>query len=164
MSTNSQLAPDFSLPDQNGVVRSLKDYSGKWVVLYFYPHNRSLNCTRQACRFRDEYRALKQFGNAEIIGINKGSVESHKAFTERHMLNFPVLSDVGHAVTSAFGAWRSKGTAFYDKPFGTRRQTFIIDPSGKIVKSYRRVTNVSLHVEQVIADLHELQSKQLNHA
>ncbi len=151
-------APDFSLPDQNGVKRSLADYKGRWVVLYFYPHDRSLNCTKEACNFRDEYRAITQFGNAEVIGVNRASVESHKRFSERHHLNFPILSDVGHKVTGAFGAWRAGKAKLYDRPFGTRRNTYIINPAGEIVKTYCSVDPNS-HAEQVISDLQALQNK-----
>lgn len=152
-------APDFSLPDQNGEIRSLKDYKGRWVVVYFYPSDRSLNCSREACNFRDEYRVIQQFGNAEVIGINKAPVTSHKKFAERHDLNFPILSDLGHKVTNSFGAWRTNGIAFYDRPFGTRRNTYIINPEGVIVKSYIGVKNVNQHVEAVINDLQTLQSQ-----
>lgn len=150
-------APDFKLSDQNGVIRTLKEYRGYWLVLYFYPKNSSLNCTREACNFRDEYRIINQFGNAEVIGINKASVTSHKKFAEKNKLNFPILSDAGHAVTSAYGAWRSgKAKIWLDKPFGTRRYTYIIDPAGYIVKTYTSV-DPSTHAEEVIDDLHALQ-------
>jgi len=150
-------APDFSLPDQQGVARSLSDYKGRWVVLYFYPKDNSLNCTKEACRFRDEYRIITQFGNAEVIGVNIGSVSSHKRFAERHHLNFPILSDTGHQVASAFGAWRSGKATLLDRAFGTRRNTYIIDPEGKIAKAYYKVDPEN-HTEEVISDLQTLQS------
>ena len=150
-------APDFELIDQYGVKRSLKDYRGRWVVLYFYPYDRSLNCTKEACNFRDEYRIISQFGNAEIIGVNPGSVAQHKKFTERHKLNFPVLSDAGHKIAETYGAWRTNPVKFYDRPFGTRRNTYIINPKGEIAKVYHKVDPNS-HAEEVIRDLQELQS------
>jgi peroxiredoxin Q/BCP len=153
-----RLAPNFSLPDQNGVTKSLADYLGRWIVLYFYPHDKSLNCTREACNFRDEYRIISQFGDAEIIGINKGSVESHQRFAKKHHLNFTILSDAGHKVTSAYGAWRSSPAKLYDRPFGTRRNTYLINPAGEIVKTYLNV-DPNKHAEQVISDLQILQSK-----
>lgn len=156
-------APDFSLPDQQGVPRSLSDYKGRWVVLYFYPKDNSLNCTKEACRFRDEYRIITQFGNAEVIGVNQGSVSSHKKFSERHRLNFPILSDTGHNVASAFGAWRNGKATILDRPFGTRRNTYIIDPDGNIAKTYRGVDPDS-HTEEVIADLQALQAAMLDKA
>jgi peroxiredoxin Q/BCP len=153
----NQKAPDFCLLDQEGVTRSLDDYAGRWLVVYFYPHDRSLNCTREACTFRDEYRIISQFGNAQIIGINKGTVESHKDFADKNHLNFPILSDPGHKVTSAYGAWRSSAAKLYDRPFGTRRNTYIINPEGFIVKTYENVAP-SDHVAQIIEDLQLLQS------
>lgn len=151
-------APDFSLADQNGKTRSLDDYKGRWLVLYFYPHDKSLNCTKEACNFRDEYRIISQFGDAEIIGVNHASVEQHKNFADKHHLNFPILSDASHKVTSAYGAWRSSPVKFYDWPFGTRRNTYIINPDGEIVKTYLKV-DPNKHAEQVIKDLQELQKK-----
>ena len=151
-------APDFQLSDQNGVIRSLGDYKGRWVVVYFYPKDSSLNCTREACNFRDEYRVISQFGNAEVIGINRASVNRHKKFADKHKLNFPILSDAGHKVTSAFGAWRTGVVNYWpDKPFGTRRNTYIVDPDGFIVKSYTNVDPMT-HAEQVINDLQDLQA------
>jgi len=153
-------APDFTLPDQNGKTHRLNDYAGRWVVVYFYPQDNSLNCTKEACNFRDEYRALEQFGNAAVIGINHGSVESHKRFAEQHHLNFPILSDTGHRITEAFGAWRTNPSRPLDKLYGTRRNTYIINPEGHIVREYLS-PKVRDHVEQVISDLQELQAQAL---
>jgi thioredoxin-dependent peroxiredoxin len=153
-------APDFTLPDQNGIDRSLVDYRGRWVVLYFYPRDNSLNCIREACRFRDEYQIIGQFGNAEVIAINKASVRSHKRFSDKHRLNFLVLSDAGHKVTSLYGAWRSNSGKLVDMAFGTRRNTYIIDPVGDIVKTYLGVSTKN-HVEQIISDLQGLQAQAL---
>jgi peroxiredoxin Q/BCP len=149
-------APAFSLQDQDGVRHALKDYKGRWVVVYFYPNDNSLNCTKEACNFRDEYRIISQFGDAAVIGINKGSVESHQRFAARHHLNFPILSDPGHKVTSAYGAWRSNPVKFYDRPFGTRRNTYLINPEGHIVKTYLSV-DPNNHAQEVISDLQALQ-------
>jgi peroxiredoxin Q/BCP len=152
-------APDFTLHDQKGIQHSLRDYRGHWVVLYFYPRDNSLGCTTEACNFRDEYRIIAQFGAAEVIGINKGSVKSHQQFARRHHLEFPILSDPGHKVTKAYGAWlRGFTTArLLDKPFGTRRNTYLIDPDGNIVKEYITV-NPDAHAAEVITDLQAFQS------
>ena len=139
-------------------MRSLSDYIGRWVVVYFYPRDNSLNCTKEACNFRDEYRIISQFGNADIIGINHASAASHKKFSDRHHLNFPILSDSGHKVTSAYGAWRSNAPKIYDLTFGTRRNTYIVNPEGYIVKSYLSVSPNN-HAEEVIADLQLLQQQ-----
>jgi peroxiredoxin Q/BCP len=151
-------APDFELPDQDGVLRKLSDYHGRWIVLYFYPRDDSLGCTAEACNFRDEYRIIAQFGSAEVIGINRGSVKSHKRFTENHHLNFPILSDKGHKITKTYGAWRVgfEKARILDKPFGTRRNTYLINPEGFIAKSYISV-NPDTHATEVITDLQTLQ-------
>lgn len=153
----SKKAPDFQLLDQDGTERSLTDYAGSWLVLYFYPKDDSLNCTREACEFRDEQRILAQFGNAKVIGINKGSVTSHKKFSEKNHLKFPLLSDPTHVVTKAYGAWRTPGARLVDRPYATRRNTYLIDPTGTIVKHYTGVTPRN-HVETIIRDLQELQT------
>lgn len=150
-------APAFSLPDQNGITRTLTDYSGHWLVVYFYPNDKSLNCKREACYFRDEQKVIAQFGNTAIIGINKGSVQSHKKFVERNHLNFPILSDPTHEITKAYGAWRSNPVKWHDRSFATRRNTYLIDPKGHIVKEYLGVTPRG-HVETIISDLQKLQN------
>jgi peroxiredoxin Q/BCP len=151
-------APSFSLPDQHGKIQNLSDYLGRWVVLYFYPQDFSFNCTRETCNFRDEYRAIAQFGNAEIMGINRGSIASHSAFSRSFRLEFPLLSDAGHVVTSMFGAWRNGNPRLFDKPFGTRRNTYIIDPKGYIIEEFLSI-NPETHAEEVINALQALQSK-----
>ncbi|MBC7581684.1 peroxiredoxin [Aeromicrobium sp.] len=150
-------APDFELLDQDGTLRRLADYRGHWLVIYFYPNDRSINCTREACHFRDEQKILVQFGNAAVVGINKASVAAHKKFSDRNYLNFPILSDPGHVVTEAYHAWRSNSAPWYDLAFGTRRNTYIINPQGLIVKEYLGVAARN-HVETVIRDLQELQA------
>ncbi|MDL2362794.1 MAG: peroxiredoxin [Patescibacteria group bacterium] len=149
-------APNFSLPDQNGFIRSKKDYAGKWLVLFFYPKDRSLNCTRQVCAFRDESVIIGQFGNAEIVGVNHESIASHKSFATRKHLNFPLLSDEDYAVTKAYGAYKTNRPKPYDLIFSTRRNTYLIDPAGNIVKEYLSITP-GRHAQEVISDLHELQ-------
>lgn len=91
-------APNFTLPDQNGNNKSLSDYAGKWLVLYFYPKDDTLGCTTEACNFRDERRVIAELGNAEIIGISKDSVASHAKFAEKYNLDFSLLSDPEHKI------------------------------------------------------------------
>ncbi len=150
-------APPFALLDQEGNSRKLSDYKGRWLVVYFYPDDRSLNCRREACFFRDEQKILAQFGNTAVVGINKSSVAVHKRFSDQNHLNFPILSDPGHEVTDAYGAWRTKQSKWYDRPFGTRRNTYIVNPRGKIVKEYLGITPNG-HVEAIIQDLQILQN------
>lgn len=148
-------APDFSLADQDGVTRSLKDYRGRWLVLYFYPKDTTPGCKREACAFRDENSVIAQFGNSAIIGVSRDSVASHKRFAEKHNLNFPLLSDPDHKVIEAYGAWQEK-SMFGKRYMGIKRSTVLIDPAGKIAKTYPNV-NPRNHAAEIIVDLQSLQ-------
>lgn len=101
-------APDFSLLDQNSENHSLRDYRGKWVVLYFYPKDETPGCALEACGFRDTREAIAEFGNAVVLGVSKDSPESHRKFAEKHGLNFTLLSDPDHAVAAAYDSWGPK--------------------------------------------------------
>lgn len=150
-------APDFKLPDQDGKIRSLSDYKGKWLVLYFYPRDNTSGCTTEACNFRDERDAISEYGNAVVVGISKDSVASHKKFIEKNNLNFTLLSDESHKTIEAYGAWVPK--KFMGREYvGINRNTYIIDPSGEIVKEYIGV-NPKNHAVEIIKDLKELQTK-----
>ncbi len=144
-------APQFSLPDQDGVVHSLSDYKGKWVVLYFYPKDDTPGCTKEACTFRDLQETFNK-KNAVIFGVSKDSVESHKKFSQKFKLPFPLLSDPSHEVISAYGAWGKK--KFLGREFeGIMRNTYLINPQGEIEKTYEKVDPVK-HIEEILADLH----------
>ena len=149
-------SPDFSLSDQNGTVHSLKDYAGKWLVLYFYPKDDTPGCTTEACSFRDERDAIAQTGNADVVGISKDSVASHKKFMEKYHLNFTLLSDPEHKVIEAYGSWKPKKIMGREY-IGTQRNTFIISPDGMIAKEYRGV-NPKDPAVQIINDLKTLQA------
>jgi peroxiredoxin Q/BCP len=142
-------APDFDLLDQNGHQQRLKDYRGKWVVLYFYPKDDTPGCTTEACSFRDEYYRIRQL-HAEVLGVSLDDVTSHKAFAEKYHLPFPLLADTGHQTAKDYGVYRSYGIFSL-----ASRQTFIIDPQGKIAKHYRSVSP-KLHTSQIIKDLQVL--------
>lgn len=149
-------APDFSLQDQNGKTHTLKDYAGKWVVLYFYPKDDTPGCTKEACSFRDEREVIAELGNAEVIGISKDSVASHKKFADKYNLNFTLLSDESLDTIKAYNAWGER--SMYGKIYlGIIRSTYIIDPKGNIVKEYPKV-NPKDHALQIIKDLEELQA------
>lgn len=149
-------APDFSLPDKDGNIHTLADYAGKWLVLYFYPKDDTPGCTTEACSFRDEREAIAELGNAEVVGISKDSVQSHKKFLEKYHLNFTLLSDPAHTTIEAYGSWQPK--KFMGREYiGTMRNTFIINPDGQIVKEYRGV-DPKTHAAEIIADLRELQA------
>ena len=150
-------APDFTLPDQNGVIHTLADYAGKWLVLYFYPKDETTGCTTEACSFRDGREVIARLGRAEVVGISKDSVESHKNFAAHHNLLFTLLSDPEHTVIAAYGAWKPDASQGSDY-IPTQRNTVIIDPHGDIVKSYQGV-DPTTHVGQVIADLKFLQGR-----
>lgn len=151
-----QKAPDFRLSDQNGNVHSLKDYAGKWLVLYFYPKDNTAGCTAEACNFRDEREAIAELGNAEIVGVSTDSVDSHKNFADKNHLNFTLLSDPEHKTIAAYDSWQPQ--KFLGREFlGTKRNTFIIDPAGKITKKYEGV-DPKTHAAEIIQDLKLLQT------
>lgn len=130
-------APDFTLFDKDGNEVSLSDFSGKKIVLYFYPKDNTPGCTRQACAFAESFEKFKEL-DAVVIGISKDSVSSHVKFAEKYSLPFVLLSDPEHKVIEAFGAWQEKKN--YGKTyFGTVRSTFIIDKNGIIEKVMPKV-------------------------
>lgn len=146
-------APAFKLQDQNGKWHELKDYRGKWVALYFYPKDKTPGCTTQACEFRDNVFAFRDAG-AVILGVSVDDVESHKEFSEKHSLPFPILADDKKVVAKEYGVLkRFLGTIELAK-----RDTFLIDPEGKIVRHYADVDPKG-HSQLVLKDIKELQAK-----
>jgi peroxiredoxin Q/BCP len=144
------LAPAFSLEDQSGKPRSLADFRGKWVVLYFYPKDDTPGCTEEACNFRDDIFALEQMG-AQVLGVSLDDSASHARFAKKHGLPFPLLADPSGAVTRSYGAL-TEGSRY------ARRYTFLIDPAGKVAKVYTSV-ETSRHSAEVIADLKRLSKR-----
>lgn len=144
-------APKFSLADDKGVIHTLDQYNGKWVVLYFYPKDDTPGCTIEACSLRDARNDLVALG-AEVIGVSADDASSHTKFSDKHELNFTLLSDPETTTIEAYGAW---GPKMFGK-LGIQRKTFIIDPKGQVVKVYGRVTPLG-HGEQVVAELQRLQ-------
>ena len=143
-------APPFSLPDQNGKMQSLTDYSGKKVLLYFYPKDDTPGCTTEACNFRDRLNELKDHG-VQVLGVSKDSVDSHKKFAEKFDLNFPLLSDENGTLVKAYGVWKEK--SMYGKTYmGISRESFLIDEEGNLVKHYEKVKPEE-HVEEVLRDV-----------
>lgn len=130
-------APDFTLNDKNGNAVSLSDFKGRKVVLYFYPRDNTPGCTRQACAFTGLYGEFKK-KNVEVIGISKDSVASHAKFSEKHGLDFVLLSDPELIAIQAYGVWQEK--KLYGKvSMGVVRTTFIIDENGNIEKVMPKV-------------------------
>ncbi len=130
-------APEFSLPDQNGEMRSLSDYRGQKVVLYFYPKDMTSGCTKQACSFGELYPQFREKG-AAVLGVSKDSVASHKKFEEKYGLPFTLLSDTEKTVIQAYDVWKEKKN--YGKvSMGVVRTTYLIDEDGMIVKAFGNV-------------------------
>ena len=146
-------APDFKLQDQNGKWHTLGDYRGKWVALYFYPKDQTPGCTTQACDFRDNIFAYREAG-AVILGISVDDIESHKAFAEKHGLPFTLLADADKAVTRRYGVLKT----YMGVMEMARRDTFIIDPQGRIAKHYASVDPEG-HSAVVLADIKALKAQ-----
>lgn len=152
MIEEGQKAPEFSLPDQDGNLRSLSDYRGSWVVVYFYPKDMTPGCTQEACDFRDNLARLQAAG-ASVLGISADPSRRHKKFANKESLNFPLLADEGHGVCESYGVWQRK--QFMGRTFmGVVRSTFLIDGEGLVRKVYTAVS-VRGHVDEVLADLRE---------
>ena len=130
-------APEFTLPDQNGEMRALKDFRGKKVVLYFYPKDMTAGCSKQACGFAERYPHFMEKG-AVVLGVSKDSVASHKKFEEKFGLPFTLLSDTEKEVIQAYDVWKEKKN--YGKvSMGVVRSTYLIDEEGIIIKAFGNV-------------------------
>tara|TARA_R110002096_G_scaffold68658_5_gene165525 strand:- start:1348 stop:1836 length:489 start_codon:yes stop_codon:yes gene_type:complete len=149
-----QAAPAFELIDQHGKTHTLEKYHGKWVVLYFYPKDDTPGCTKQACAFRDDYKALGAY-NTQVLGVSVDSSESHATFADKYNLPFPLLADTQGRVAKSYQSLTSLGFIKIAK-----RHTFIIDPDGIVRKIYRKV-NVATHSDQILTDLKKLQLNNL---
>lgn len=148
------LAPDFTLQDERGSMRSLSDSRGGWVILYFYPKDATPGCTLEAEEWRDHEYELSDM-NTTVIGVSADDVDSHKDFCRALSLNFTLLSDPDGEVCRMYDVWREK-SVFGTKMHGIERTTFLIDPNGIVRKVYGRVKPLG-HAKEVIADLAELQ-------
>ena len=146
------MAPDFKLPDQHGSVRTLADFRGKWLVLYFYPKDDTPGCTEEACTFRDDLHKLTELG-AQIVGVSVDDTMSHQAFAKKYSLPFPLLADDKGVVAASYGSLRDFGLLKF-----ARRNTFLIDPQGKVAKVYLSVST-SRNSQEVIDDLKRLASR-----
>lgn len=139
-------APEFSGKDQNGINVSLKDFSGKKVVLYFYPQDDTPACTAQACNLRDNFSALKAQG-FDIIGISPDDVQSHQQFKNKYQLPFTLISDPERTIIEQYGVWGEKNL-YGRKYVGLHRTTFIIDENGFITKIIKR-PKTKAHAEEI---------------
>jgi len=151
--TEGSNAPDFTLPSQEGSPVSLKDYRGKWIVLYFYPKDQTPGCSREAHNFQvDQPKYAER--NAVVLGVSLDSVDSHKKFCAKEGLNFKLLADTNHKVTDSYGSLTNLGLVKF-----AARHTFLIDPSGKIAKAYTSVDPLK-HSGEVLAELDVLQKSE----
>ena len=130
-------APAFTLPDQNGNMRSLADFQGQKVILYFYPKDMTAGCTKQACAFGDLYPQFQEKG-AVVLGVSKDSVASHKKFEEKYGLPFILLSDPEKEVIQAYDVWKEK-KSYGKTSMGVVRTTYLIDEDGMIIRANDKV-------------------------
>ena len=143
-------APEFALPDQEGRTRSIAEFRGKWLALYFYPRDDTPGCTKQACAFRDDWNKLEALGT-QVVGVSVDDVESHLDFAREYYLPFPLLADKGGTVAARYGSLRDLGLIKF-----ARRNTFLIDPQGTIAQVYLSA-DAAGNSREVIEDLQRLQ-------
>jgi thioredoxin-dependent peroxiredoxin len=131
-------APDFTLQDQNGMTRSLKDYSGKPLMIFFYPKASTPGCTTQSCNVRDAREDFLSLGCA-VLGVSPDREDSQKKFDENHGLGFPLLCDTETIMAEAYGVWGEK--RMYGKSYmGIIRSAFLIDHEGKIAGAWYKIS------------------------
>jgi len=154
-------APAFTLADQDGEKRSLKDYKGSPLVVFFYPKDMTSGCTQQACDFRDHAKMIRKHG-AEVVGISILGTKSKKKFADKEGLNYPVLADdrlndegkPDPVVAAKYGVWVEK--SMYGRTYmGIQRTTYLIDGEGKVVRRWDKV-KVPGHVDEVVEAVKEL--------
>ena len=130
-------APDFTLVNQKGEKRTLSEYIGQTVVLYFYPKDDTPGCTIQACSYRDNMAEFEKRG-IKVFGISKDDVKSHQKFESKYQLNFEILADDGHQALNAYGVWKEKNM-YGKKVMGVARTTFIVNKEGIITHIFEKV-------------------------
>ena len=139
-------APDFAIPDQDGIVHKLHDYAGRKLVIFFYPKDDTPGCTAQACNLRDNYYDLRQKGY-EVIGVSVDSEKSHQKFIQKYELPFTLLSDANQEMVEAYGVWQEK-SMYGRKYMGTMRYTFVINEKG-IIKDIITKVDTKEHAAQI---------------
>jgi peroxiredoxin Q/BCP len=148
-------APAFALPDESGTVHRLADQRGRWTILYFYPKDDTPGCTVEACEFREAHATVVERG-ADVWGVSPQGAASKRAFREKFNLPFTLLADENHEVAEAYGSWVEKQN--YGKTYwGTARTTFLIDPDGRIARTWPKVKPDG-HAGDVLAALDQAQA------
>jgi peroxiredoxin Q/BCP len=148
-------APEFALPDESGTIHRLADQRGRWTILYFYPKDDTPGCTVEACAFRDTNETLVERG-ADVWGVSPQGAASKRAFREKFGLPFTLLADENHEVAEAYGSWVEKHN--YGRTYwGTARTTFLVDPDGRIARTWPKVKPEG-HASDVLAALDEAQA------
>jgi thioredoxin-dependent peroxiredoxin len=140
-------APDFAIPDQDGIVHKLADYHGRKLVIYFYPKDNTPGCTAQACNLRDNYYDLRQKGY-EVLGVSVDDEKSHQKFIKKFELPFTLLSDTNKEMVEAYGVWQEK-SMYGRKYMGTMRYTIIIDEKG-IIQDIITKVDTKDHAAQLV--------------
>ena len=149
------LAPEIALPDETGTVHRLADQRGRWTIVYFYPKDDTPGCTVEACEFRDANATINERG-ADVWGISPQGAPSKRSFREKFDLPFVLLADANHEVAEAYGSWVEKQN--YGKSYmGTARRTFLVDPKGRVARTWEKVKPEG-HAAEVLAALDEAQA------
>jgi peroxiredoxin Q/BCP len=149
------VAPDIALPDETGTIHRLADQRGRWTIVYFYPADDTPGCTTEACEFRDAHDTITERG-ADVWGISPQGMKSKGAFREKFGLPFLLLADEDHRTAEAYGSWVEKTN--YGKTYmGTARRTFLVDPQGRIAKTWEKVKPEG-HAADVMAALDSAQA------
>lgn len=147
---------DVAVESEHGKQVTLKEFAGKYIVLFFYPKDMTPGCTTEACNFRDATAELQKLG-AVVIGVSKDTTTSHEKFTKKHELNYPLLADTEHKLMDAFGVWGER--KFMARTYmGTSRSTFLIDPQGTIVQVWEKA-DPKTHAEEVLDVMKSIQGK-----
>lgn len=149
-------APAFKLVDQAEEVRTLKEFAGQWLLIYFYPKDDTPGCTKEACMIADVYKDFKRLKVA-VCGVSKDTPRSHQKFAEKYNLPFTLLSDPEMEMITKYGAFKEK--KMFGKPVrGTHRISYLINPEGKIAASYPEVDPAN-HALELLADIKRLQKE-----
>lgn len=148
-------APALALPDENGTVHDLAKQRGKWMVVYFYPNDDTPGCTTEACGFRDALQDVTVEG-ATVWGVSPNGPDSHRKFRAKHGLTFTLLSDEDHETADRYGAWGLK-ISFGEEKMGLIRSTVLVDPDGKVARTWPKVSPEG-HAEAVVAALREIKA------